>query len=78
MSVQDAFIATQNCYFHYEFEAFYADDFAEEISISLRGMMYRHEIQYPTVSYYLYYSDLLSGDELEKMKADFLRYCPMN
>lgn len=48
MAVVEAFIATQNCYFNYEFEELnLTGDFPEELSVSLRGMMFRHEIQYP-------------------------------
>lgn len=76
MTVAEAFLAIQNCYFHYEFEEFNLDEFPEELSVSLRGMMFRHEVQYPKVTHYVYYSDVLTGDELEKMKADFAKYCP--
>ncbi|RKG31423.1 hypothetical protein [Acinetobacter tianfuensis] len=78
MAAVEAFIATQNCYFNYEFEELYLEnDFPEELSVSLRGMMYRHELSYQKVTYYIYYSDVLAGEEFEKMKADFMRYCPM-
>lgn len=74
----EAFLAIQNCYFHYEFEELnLVDDFPEELSVSLRGVMFSHEIQYPTATYYIYYSDVLTGEELEKMKADFAKYCPL-
>ncbi|ATO20921.1 hypothetical protein BS636_15180 [Acinetobacter sp. LoGeW2-3] len=77
MAVVEAFIAQQNCYFNYEFEELnLADDFPEELSVSLRGMMFRHEIQYPEATYYVYFSDVLTGEEFDKMKADFMRYCP--
>lgn len=77
MVVVEAFEAKQNCYFNYDFEELnLTDDFAEELSVSLRGMLYRHEIQYPDVTYYIYYSDVLTGDELQKMQADWARYCP--
>ena len=77
MAVVEAFEAKQNCYFNYDFEELNLnqDDFPEELSVSLRGMLYRHEIQYPDVTYYIYYSDILSGEELAKMKADWSRYC---
>ena len=46
MAIAEAFLATQNCYFNYEFEELYLeDDFPEELFVSLRGMMFRHEIQ---------------------------------
>ncbi|WP_349926979.1 hypothetical protein ABJ384_09465 [Acinetobacter sp. A1-4-2] len=78
MAVIEAFEAKQNCYFNYDFEALYLeDDFPEELSVSLRGMLYRHEIQYPDATYYIYFSDVLSGDELEKMKVDWMHYCPL-
>ena len=79
MAVVEAFEAKQNCYFNYDFEELNLnqDDFPEELSVSLRGMLYRHEIQYPDVTYYIYYSNLLIGDEFEKMKADWSRYCPL-
>lgn len=78
MAVINAFLAKQNCYFDYEFEALYLDnDFPEELSMSLRGMMYRHEIHYPDTIYYIYYSDVLTGEEFEKLKADWMRYCPL-
>ncbi|CAB1211531.1 hypothetical protein [Acinetobacter bouvetii] len=78
MAVVEAFEAKQNCYFNYDFEALYLeDDFPEELSVSLRGMLYRHEIQYPDAIYYIYFSDILNGDELEKMKADWMCYCPI-
>lgn len=79
MAVIEAFEAKQNCYFNYDFEKLYlSDDFPEELSVSLRGMLYRHEIQYPDVTYYIYFSDILSGNEFEKMKADWARYCPLD
>ena len=78
MAVVEAFEAKQICFFNYDFEELYlSDDFPEELSVSLRGMLYRHEIQYPDVTYYIYFSDILSGDEFEKMKADWAKYCPM-
>lgn len=77
MLMVKAYIAIQNCYFNYEFEELYLEDFPEELSVSLRGIMFRHEIQYPDAMYYVYLSDVLSGAELEKMNADFLRYCPI-
>ncbi len=77
MAVVEAFIATQNCYFNYEFEELnLTDDFPEELSVSLRGMMFRHEIQYPNATYYVYYSDILTGCELQRMKDDWAKYCP--
>ena len=78
MAVAEAFLAIQNCYFNYEFEELnLTDDFPEELSVSLRGMMFRHEIAYSHATYYVYYSDMLTGCELEKMQADFARYCPL-
>ena len=77
MTVSAVFIAQQNAYFHYEFEELDIDgDFPEELSVSLRGMMFRHDIQYANVIHYIYYSDVLTGEELEKLKTDFMRYCP--
>jgi len=77
MAVVEAFVAEQNIYFDYEFEELDLEDgFPEELSVSLRGMMYRHEIQYPEASYYVYFSEVLTGEEFAKMKADFVRYCP--
>mgnify|MGYP001561502982 FL=1 len=77
--VVEAFEAKQNCYFNYDFEEMnqLSVDFPEELSVSLRGMLYRHEIQYPDATYYIYFSDILSGEEFEKMKADWMRYCPL-
>ena len=77
--VVEAFEAKQNCYFNYDFEEMnqLGVGFPEELSVSLRGMLYRHEIQYPDVTYYIYFSDILSGEEFEKMKADWMRYCPL-
>jgi hypothetical protein len=78
MAIVEAFEAKQNCYFNYDFEELYlADDFPEELPVSLRGMLYRHEIQYPDATYYIYYSDILTGNELVKMQADWSRYCPL-
>lgn len=79
MAVVEAFIATQNCYFNYEFEELnqLGGNFPEELSISLRGMMFRHEIQYPEAIYCIYYSDILTGCELQRMKDDFANYCPL-
>ena len=79
MAVAEAFEAKQNCYFNYDFQELNLnqDDFPEELSMSLRGMLYRHEIQYPDATYYIYYSEILSGEELTKMKADWARYCPL-
>ena len=77
MAVAEAFLAIQNCYFNYEFEELNLDEFPEELSVSLRGMMFRHEIQYPNVTYYIYYSDVLTGCELQRLKDDFAKYCPV-
>lgn len=79
MAVIEAFIAKQNIYFDYDFEEMnqLVDDFPEEFFVSLRGMLYRHEIQYPEATYFIYYSGVLMGDEVEKMKADWMRYCPL-
>lgn len=79
MAIIEAFIASQNCYFNYDFEELdqLDGDFPEELLVSLRGMLYRHEIQYPDATYFIYYSDILTGDELEKMQADWMRYCPL-
>lgn len=79
MAVLEAFIANQNCYFNYEFEELnlLVDDFPEELAVSLRGIVFRHTIQYPDATYYIYYSDILTGEELAKMQADRQRYCPM-
>ena len=78
MVIMEAFEAKQNSYFNYDFEELNQlnGDFPEELSVSLRGMLYRHEIKYPDVTYYIYYSDVLTGEEFEKMKADWMRYCP--
>ena len=77
MAIAEAFLATQNCYFNYEFEELYLeDDFSEELFVSLRGMMFRHEIQYPDATYFIYYSEMLTDNELQKMKDDWMRYCP--
>lgn len=76
MAVTKAFLAIQNCYFNYEFEELNLEDFPEELSVSLRGMMFRHEVKYPEATYFVYFSNILTGDELEKMKADFAEYCP--
>ena len=77
MAIAEAFLAKQNCYFNYEFEELYLeDDFPEELSVSLRGMIFRHEIQYPDATYFIYYSEMLTGNELQKMKDDWMRYCP--
>ena len=77
MLVTEAFVATQNCYFNYDFEELDQDDFPEELSVSLRGMMFRHTIEYPQATYYVYYSDILTGCELQRMKDDFAKYCPI-
>ena len=77
MASSEAFLALQNCYFNYDFEELSLDEFPEELSVSLRGMMFRHEIQYPDTTYYVYYSDVLTGCELQRMKDDFARYCPV-
>ena len=77
MAVTEAFLAIQNCYFNYEFEELNLDDFPEELSVSLRGMMFRHEIQYPDAIYYVYFNDVLTGCELQRMKDDFAKYCPV-
>ncbi|MDM1763055.1 MULTISPECIES: hypothetical protein [unclassified Acinetobacter] len=79
MAIIEAFIASQNCYFNYDFEELdqLDGDFPEELLVSLRGMLYRHKIQYPDATYFIYYSDILTGDELEKMQADWMRYCPL-
>lgn len=79
MPAIEAFVAKQNIYFDYDFEELNLvdDDFPDEISVSLRGVLYRHKIQYPDVLYYIYYSDVLTDTELEKMKQDWMRYCPL-
>ena len=77
MAVTEAFLAIQNCYFNYEFEELNLDDFPEELSVSLRGMMFRHEILYPDAIYYIYFSDVLTGCELQRLKDDFAKYCPV-
>lgn len=77
MAVAEAYLATQNCYFDYEFEELNLNDFPEELSVSLRGMMFLHTIQYPDKNYYIYYSEILTGNELQKMKDDWQRYCPL-
>ena len=77
MYLSEAFIAIQNCYFNYEFEELNFGDFPEELSVSLRGMMFRHEIQYPNAIYYVYFSDVLTGCELQRMMDDFAKYCPV-
>lgn len=77
MAVAETYLATQNCYFDYEFEELNLNDFPEELSISLRGMMFLHTIQYPDKNYYIYYSEILTGSELQKMKDDWKRYCPL-
>ena len=79
MAVVEAFVAQQNCYFNYEFEELNQldGDFPEELSVSLRGMLYRHEIEYPEATYYVYFSDLLTGCELQRMKDDWAKYCPL-
>ncbi len=77
MAVIEAFEAKQNCYFNYDFEELYLkDDFPEELSVSLCGMLYRHEIQYPDATYYIYFSDVLTDCELQRMKDDWAKYCP--
>ena len=78
MAVAEAYLATQNCYFNYDFEELNLDDFPEELSVSLRGMMFRHEIQYPETNDYIYYSEILTENELQKMKDDWMRYCPLS
>ena len=77
MAVDEAFLAIQNCYFNYEFEELNLDDFPEELNVSLRGMMFRHEIVYPQATYYVYFNDILTGCELQRMKDDFAKYCPV-
>lgn len=78
MAVIQAFEAKQNCYFNYDFEELYLEDeFPEELSVSLRGMLFRHEIQYPDVTYYIYFSDVLTSCELQRMKDDWAKYCPL-
>ena len=77
IAVAEAFLAIQNCYFNYEFEALNLEDFPEELSVSLKGMMFRHEITYPDLTYYVYYRDILTGCELQRMKDDFAKYCPV-
>lgn len=77
MTVSAAFLAQQNAYFHYEFEELQlTDEFPEELFVSLRGIMFRHDIQYIHVTHFVYYPDVLTGDELVKLSTDFKRYCP--
>lgn len=79
MTTIEAFEAKQNCYFNYDFEALDLDgDFPEELSVSLRGMLFRHQIQYPDATYYIYFSDVLTGCELQRMKDDWAKYCPVS
>lgn len=77
MAVKEAYLAQQNCYYQYDFEELYLDDeFPEELLVSLKGMMFRHEVEYPNITYYIYYSDVLTGCELQRMKDDWAKYCP--
>lgn len=77
MTVIEAFKAKKNAYFDYDFNSINVDDsFPDVIYKSLVGELYKHIIEYPQVTYYIYYSEQLAGDELQKLKNDWQRYCP--
>ena len=78
MVLRQAFEAKRNVYFNYDFNPIEVDeDFPEMIQKSLVGILYKHEIPAAQVTYCLYFVEELYGEELDKLKADWLRYCPI-
>lgn len=78
--VMEAFEAKKNVYFNYEFDELTLDedDFPDVIYKSLVGLLYKHVIEYPDTTYCIYYHEELAGDELQKIKNDWMRYCPLD
>lgn len=78
MQIIEAFVAKKNVYFDYEFNHIELDgSFPETIYQSLMGELFKHVIEYPDVHYCIYCAEQLQGDELEKLKQDWMCYCPL-
>lgn len=76
---KQAFEAKRNVYFNYEFNPLEVDNsFPDMIQKSLVGLLYKHEIESGGTVYCLYFTEELEGAELDKLKADWLRYCPID
>lgn len=76
--LKQAFEAKRNVYFNYEFNPIEIDeDFPESIQKSLVGLLYKHEIKSSDTIYCIYFVEELEGEELNKLKSDWLRYCPI-
>ena len=75
--VMEAFLAKKNVYFDYEFMPIQLNNhFPDEIYQSQIGEMFKHVVEYPDVTYCIYYQEKLGGDELQKFKDDWDEYCP--
>lgn len=73
----EAFEAKKNAYVDYDFNPINVDaTFPDSIYRSLVGELFKHVIEYPDVTYCIYYSEQLCGEEWEKLKNDWQRYCP--
>lgn len=74
----EAFEAKKNVYFNYEFSPIDVDeDFPDMIQRSFVGLLFKHAIYASDVTYCIYYEEELCGEELQKMQADWARYCPV-
>lgn len=77
--ITEAYQAKQNVYFDYDFEPLdLTESFPESLHKFPVGMLFRHVIEYSHATYYLYFEQELMGEEFDKLKQDWLRYCPQN
>lgn len=77
--LMQAFEAKKNAYFDYDFSPLdVGTDFPDSTYKSLVGEIHKHVIEYPDVMYCIYYSEQLIGNELQKLKQDWQRYCPQD
>ena len=79
--LRQAFEAKRNVYFDYDFNPIEVDqNFPEMIQKSLVGLLYKHEINFAEADmiYCIYFTEELTGAEFEKLKLDWLRYCPLD
>lgn len=79
MSVIHVFEAFKNVYHDYEFrqKINLGPYYPETYTSFPHGEMFQHTIEYPDATFLIYFNQVLEGDELEKMKSDFLSYCPI-
>lgn len=76
--VKEAYEAKRNVYFDYEFEYLdLVEPFPENFNKFPTGMLFAHRLDYPNAEYYIYFSEELSGEELQKLKTDWGRFCPL-